>query len=108
MPDLFDEIERQIVAHHARTGERLRDEVRAAVGDVFPPASRPGEYPAKRSGNLQSKITTETRVEGDRVVTSIRSGAHYSAKLVESGRLLLNGLAEKWRAAASAIRFTRG
>jgi hypothetical protein len=67
MPDLFDEIERQIVAHHART-----------------------------------------RVEGDRVVTSIRSGAHYSAKLVASGRLLLNGLAEKWRAAASAIRFTRG
>jgi hypothetical protein len=106
VPDPIDRAEQRILARMTQWGERERDRLKASVGERFPPSSRPGEYPAKRSGNLQAKITAETRLEGGRVITRIRSGAHYSAKLVSSGRLLFQGLAAKWFAALR--QFTRG
>lgn len=108
MGELFDDVERQALAHVARVGEQLRDGVKESVGHQFPPSSRPGEYPHKRTGNLQEKITVETRIENGRVVTTLRSGAPYSARLVVTGRLLFQGLASKWRQAIAAVRITRG
>ncbi len=50
------DLERRLAAKVRAAAGVLVVEHKRALGTRYPPASTPGEYPAKRTGNLQSSV----------------------------------------------------
>ena len=64
--------------------EALERQVKTRVADPFPPASRPGQPPHRRTGALQRGIQTTARLLVNRVRISLTAAAHY-ARFLQRG-----------------------
>lgn len=61
----------------------IRDDIRSNWSGNFPPASRPGEPPAKRSGTLDLSVVAiaEENLRNGKIVTLVQAGAPYASHL---------------------------
>jgi hypothetical protein len=81
---------------------------RQNVGRQYPPASRPGQYPARRSGTLQAAVDFEPGTV-DELATTLngtvyyRPSAPYSKRLAASGRLSIKDTVRAMRGELRAI-----
>jgi hypothetical protein len=58
-PDARRELDRRVGELLIRAAVAAQSELTTALGRSYPPASRPGEFPARRTGNLQSAVMYE-------------------------------------------------
>jgi hypothetical protein len=71
---------------------RAQRAVNVVVGDTqkrvsrpYPPASRPGEPPARRSGRLRSSISGQVSVTKREITATVRARAPYARQLDPGG-----------------------
>lgn len=58
----------RVLAKMRAVAEEIRDDTRDAVGTPFPPASSPGEYPHRRSGEFQRSIRYATDARERKII----------------------------------------
>lgn len=64
-----------------RAAEFLVGQIRKALNQPYPPASRPGQPPHKRTGILASSIAYEIHRAGDRITATVGSHVAYARRL---------------------------
>ena len=74
---VFADLTRRLSAKIRAAAGALVIEHKRSLGEDYPPASKPGQYPAKRTGNLQSQVLA---VSLDRI--SYRVGYGHKAPYV--------------------------
>lgn len=75
---------RQIAANLHAIAKLIQDETRRELDVAYPPASRPGESPHRRTGNLQRKQYAHADIRTQTI--EVGNTAPYAQDLIESGR----------------------
>jgi hypothetical protein len=103
-----ERVRKQAEVNGREAAALLQAKARDKLGRPYPPASRPGQAPAKRSGRLQRETYAESKVVGDSVVITIASPTPYAQDLVESGRVWLRTVIEENREQVEEILLRKG
>lgn len=75
-----------VVAGLDGAGMEIVEDIQARISDQYPPASKPGESPHRRSGNLQRCTDWRVVTESDgRQVSLIVDNAAFYAEFLRSG-----------------------
>jgi hypothetical protein len=69
-------------------GDIIREELQFQLGRDWPPSSVPGEFPARRTGNLQRSVDIELDGDDTRMEVSVGPEIEYAEDLRETGRLM--------------------
>lgn len=77
-------LERHIGRNLTKLGDWIESELSQNLGKPFPPASKPGQYPRKRTGRLQKSIKKSRKG----ATLTIGVTAPYARELTEKGRKL--------------------
>lgn len=87
-------IDREMDRRFEEVGIVVSRHAKALVGVSYPPASSPGEPPARRTGRLQQSITYQVRGKSGRPAVRIYAGAPYG-EFLETGTSRM--AARPWR-----------
>lgn len=98
---LIDEFQKRTigraVANSTRAADFLEAKAKEKLGTPYPRASRPGEYPRRRTGRLQREVKAKVRILQGAIVISLESPTPYTGSLLASGRILFRGVIEENR-----------
>jgi hypothetical protein len=93
---LFDEIEDRVRVELDAIGREMVEDFRGRIGESYPPASVPGEYPHRRSGNLQQQTGHIMTEFPSRFRLTLYNAAEYALRLKIMGRRMLEYLVPDW------------
>lgn len=96
MTDLFDEIALRVGVEWERAGAEIVEDFRGRISTPWPPSSSPGEYPHRRTGNLQNQTYSEVDVTPNLVALHVGNRAFYAINLVGIHRLMFEQLPANW------------
>jgi hypothetical protein len=86
----------------------LQDRLQDRLSRPYPPSSRPGEFPARRSGRLQRESYATSEVKGDSVVITVAQPTPYAERLSALGRLGTRAVVEETREQVLEIMLRKG
>lgn len=96
MADLLDAIERRVAAALADVGSDIVADVKADLAERYPPASVPGEHPARRTGRLREGTTATVVIDNRGPALRLSNPTPYAAKLEATGRPVLSHVPAQW------------
>lgn len=70
---------RRVAANTQAVASAITQELRSRVGTPYPPPSRPGQPPHRRTGRLQRGINGNTVLSGNRLIMTHFARAPYAA-----------------------------
>lgn len=83
---------RQLRLRATKAGLAVRNKHRKNLNVPFPPASKPGEHPRRRTGRLRDGVLFRLKVSGkesDKITATVEETTYYYVYLYASGRLTL-------------------
>lgn len=101
-------VRKQAAANSKEAAVFVQQKLREALGRSHPPASRPGQFPARRSGRLQSEAYAKAEVIGDAVVITVALPTPYAERLAATGRIGPRAIVEQNRAQVEEILLRKG
>jgi hypothetical protein len=102
----------RVRAQAASNGKEAAAFVQARLKDrlntPYPPASRPGEFPHRRSGRLQREAYAVSGVVGSSVVITVAMPTPYAEPLHRMGRIGPRAVVDQTRAQVEQILLRKG
>ena len=96
MADVFDEIALRVGVEWEKAGAEMVEDFRGRISTPWPPASTPGEYPHRRTGNLQNSTHADVEVSPNLVSLTLGNSAFYAVNLKNMYRLMFDAIPGDW------------
>jgi hypothetical protein len=103
-----DRVRQQVTQNGKEAAMLLQVKVRDELGRPYPPASRPGQAPAMRTGRLREETYAVSEVIGKSIVITLASPTPYASYLAASGRVWLRPVIEDNRDQVEEIMLRKG
>ena len=101
-------LRKQMVVNGDEAANLLERTGRDRLSRRYPPASRPGEFPAMRKGRLRREFYAKARLVGDVVVIDVAMPTPYAEYLSARGRLGGRAVIEQNRSQVQEILLRKG
>lgn len=93
---IMGKVAAQVEGAFQRAADQMTHRVKDRLEEAYPPSSKPGENPHKRTGRLMEGIQFPVTRNGEDISATFDSEAPYTKKLEDSGRPIYSDIIEEF------------